>query len=69
MKNVSGKEFARIVEKNGWKLLRVRGSHHVFGKAGEQLRLSIPIHGNHSLKMGMLRDMLKVAGLQESDLE
>ncbi len=32
MKSVSGKEFARILERYGWTLLRVNGSHHIYGK-------------------------------------
>jgi len=37
MRPVTGKEFARLVEQGGWKLLRIRGSHHIYGKetAGE----------------------------------
>ena len=68
MKALSGKEFIKILKKNGWRLLRVRGSHHVYMKADAQLRLSIPVHGNRALKTGMLRDMLKTAGLPEDDL-
>ncbi|MFM8608445.1 MAG: type II toxin-antitoxin system HicA family toxin [Hyphomicrobiales bacterium] len=26
---MSGKEFARLLEKQGWVLLRVSGSHHI----------------------------------------
>jgi predicted RNA binding protein YcfA (HicA-like mRNA interferase family) len=52
----------------GWQLLRVHGSHHVYGKAGSVVRLSIPIHGNQALKTGLLRHILKMAGLQESAL-
>jgi predicted RNA binding protein YcfA (HicA-like mRNA interferase family) len=29
MKSVSGKEFAKLVERHGWGLLRVHGSHHI----------------------------------------
>ena len=28
MRSISGKEFAKILEKNGWQLLRINGSHH-----------------------------------------
>jgi len=28
MKAVSGKEFAKLLERHGWSLLRVQGSHH-----------------------------------------
>ncbi|MGA7805915.1 type II toxin-antitoxin system HicA family toxin [Bradyrhizobium sp.] len=29
MKSVSGRDLARIVERRGWTLLRVSGSHHI----------------------------------------
>lgn len=68
MKSVSGKELARIVEQQGWNLLRVNGSHHIYGKQGSDVRLSIPIHGNKRLKIGLLKHLLKLAGLSEADL-
>jgi len=68
MKSVSGKEFAKTLERHGWALLRVQGSHHIFGKAGSVVRLSVPIHGNQSLKIGLLRNLMKMAGLDETDL-
>lgn len=68
MKSKSGKEFARILERHGWELLRVQGSHHVYGKSGSEIRISIPIHRNQNLKIGLLRHFMKVAGLSESDL-
>ena len=68
MKLVSGKEFAKTIERHGWSLLRVQGSHHIYGKAGSEVRLSVPIHGNQALKVGLLRHLMKMAGLTESDL-
>jgi len=66
MKEVSGGELARPLEKDGWKLARIRGSHHVYIKEGRIDRISIPIHGNKPLKVGLLRHFLKVAGLKEA---
>ena len=68
MKSVSGREFARLVERHGWRLLRINGSHHIYGKAGSVVRLSIPIHGNKALKTGLLRHLLKLAEISESEL-
>ena len=62
---VSGREFARIVERRGWQLLRVAGSHHIYGKPGSIVRLSIPIHGNRPLKKGLLRHLAKLAEIEE----
>ncbi len=69
MKQLSGQEFTKIVERHGWNLLRVQGSHHIYGKAGSTVRLSIPVHGNQPLKRGLIAHLAKLAGLEESDLE
>jgi predicted RNA binding protein YcfA (HicA-like mRNA interferase family) len=68
MKTISGERFTKLLEKHGWKLLRVNGSHHIYGKAGQIERISVPIHGSQLLKIGLLRHLLKVAGLSENDL-
>lgn len=68
MKPVSGKEFAKIVERRGWILLRVQGSHHIYGKPGSQVRLSIPIHKNQTLKLGLQRHLMKLADIEETDI-
>jgi predicted RNA binding protein YcfA (HicA-like mRNA interferase family) len=68
MKSVSGKEFAKVLESNGWDLLRIQSSHHIYGKPGSNVRLSIPIHGNQSMKLGLLKHMMKLAKLSEVDL-
>ena len=68
MKQVSGRELARIVQRRGWTLARVHGSHHVFTMTGRRERIVIPIHGNQPLKVGLLRALMKIADLQESDL-
>ncbi|MGH9433186.1 MAG: hypothetical protein ACRD3T_16775 [Terriglobia bacterium] len=41
----------------------------MYGRAGSIARLSVPIHGNRPLKIGLLRHLLKIAGLEETDLE
>jgi predicted RNA binding protein YcfA (HicA-like mRNA interferase family) len=63
VKALSGKEFARMLESHGWSLQRVNGSHHVYAKAGSPVRISVPNHGNESLKVGLQRHLMKLAGL------
>ena len=67
MKAVSGREFAKAVERKGWVLLRVHGSHHIYGRPGSIVRLSVPIHGNKALKLGLQRHLMKAADLSETD--
>jgi predicted RNA binding protein YcfA (HicA-like mRNA interferase family) len=68
VKQLSGRELARIVQQRGWRLVRIQGNHHVFTMAGRRERLVIPIHGNRPLKVGLLRSLMKIVGLEESDL-
>jgi predicted RNA binding protein YcfA (HicA-like mRNA interferase family) len=68
MKPAGGKELAKAVERAGWQLLRIHGCHHIYGRPGSIVRLSIPMHGNHPLKEGLLRHLMKLAGLTEQDL-
>jgi predicted RNA binding protein YcfA (HicA-like mRNA interferase family) len=65
MKSLSGKDLAKILEKNGWQLLRIQGSHHIYGKPNNVVRLSVPIHGNKPLKSGLQRHLLKLAGITQ----
>ena len=68
MKPVSGRDFARTVERRGWTLLRIKGSHHIYGKRGSTVRLSIPIHGSNPLKRGLLWHLAKLADISREDL-
>jgi predicted RNA binding protein YcfA (HicA-like mRNA interferase family) len=65
---LSGRDFARLVERHGWRLLRINGSHHIYAKQGSVVRLSIPIHGNRSLKSGLLRHLAKLAEIPDEEL-
>lgn len=68
MKAISGKEFAKLLEKKGWVLGRIKGSHHIYVKEGTPVRISIPIHGNKPLKIGLLKHFMKVAGIDKGEL-
>jgi len=56
------------VQAHGWKLARIHGSHHIFTMEGRRERIVIPLHDNQPLKIGLLRALMKIAGLKESDL-
>lgn len=68
MKAVSGKMLCKIVERNGWELKRVSGSHHIYIKDSVDAILSIPVHSNRDLPVGTLRSIMKDAELTEDDL-
>jgi predicted RNA binding protein YcfA (HicA-like mRNA interferase family) len=56
------------VESKGWTLLRIQGSHHIYGMRGNPARLSTPIHGNRPIKTGLQRHILKLAGIDPATL-
>lgn len=68
MKSISGKDFAKILEKHGWKLMRIKGSHHVYMKTGSTARISLPVHKNQDLKIGLLKNIMKIVNIDESEL-
>jgi hypothetical protein len=42
----------------------VNGSHHIYGRVGSVVRLSIPIHGDKAV-----RHLLKAAEIDERELQ
>ena len=42
MKQVSGRDLAKLIQQRGWTLARINGSHHIFTKAGHRERIVIP---------------------------
>jgi predicted RNA binding protein YcfA (HicA-like mRNA interferase family) len=68
LKQISGKEFASLLEEKGWELKRIKGSHHVYMKPANPARISVPIHGNKPLKIGLLKHLIKIAEIDESEL-
>ena len=51
------------LEKSGWKLRAVKGSHHVYTHPGTGAHLSVP-HPKKDLGAGLVHKLLKQAGLK-----
>lgn len=68
MKAISGKRLCKLLEQRGWVLKRVQGSHHIYTQPGSAARISVPVHGNTALKIGLLRSVMKIADIDESEL-
>jgi len=58
---VTGKQMLRLLQKHGWKVERVSGSHHVLTK--EDRTLVVPVHAKE-LGKGLEQKILKEAGLK-----
>lgn len=55
------KDLLKLMQKNGWKVVRVNGSHHILEKDGKIE--TIPIHGK-DVQNGLLNAILKRHGLK-----
>jgi predicted RNA binding protein YcfA (HicA-like mRNA interferase family) len=60
---ISGRTFCRRLEKNGWILRRIKGSHHIYAKPGVSALLVVPVHGDRALKKGLLVRLAKIANI------
>ncbi len=68
MKTLSGKEFAKLLERKGWVLKRINGSHHIYKHPLKTEIISLPIHKNDSLKHGLQKKLMSIAEINDSEL-
>jgi predicted RNA binding protein YcfA (HicA-like mRNA interferase family) len=68
VKTISGKQMCRILERRGWTLARINGSHHIDRHAATGQRTVVPVHANQDLKPGTQRGIMRDAGLTDEDL-
>lgn len=57
----TGKEVVKLLKRNGWQVVRIKGSHHVMKKDGKTE--IIPVHKT-DLPPGLLTAILKRTGLK-----
>ena len=60
---VSGKQVIAALEKEGWYVKRVRGSHHVLRHPSIPDAIPVPVHGSRPIKRGTLASILRAAGI------
>jgi predicted RNA binding protein YcfA (HicA-like mRNA interferase family) len=54
----------KLMERHGWRLDRISGSHHIMIKDGCR-SIPVPIHGSTELPKGLERTILKQAQITE----
>lgn len=60
---MKAKELIKLMESAGFQHVRTSGSHRIFVKKGFP-PISVPVHAGKDLKPGLLRNLLKTAGLE-----
>lgn len=68
LKQISGREFCKILEKLGFEKIYGKGSHMRF-KHPDGRRTVVPVHGNEKLGKGLILEILKQIKLSREDYE
>ena len=59
------REVVRMLERDGWYQVRMRGSHRQFKHAAKRELITVPGRLGDDLAIGTLNSILKKAGLKE----
>ena len=61
---LNGHQIIKAMQRDGFEVVRVSGSHHMLRKPGKSLcKVSVPVHGSQDLPPGTVRSIIKQAGL------
>ncbi len=63
----NSKELIKILEKKGFTFSRQSGSHAIYSNANG-VKVTVPIHGKKDLGKGLLKQIMKDAGLSTEDI-
>lgn len=55
---LTAKDAERLLKDNGFTLLRVKGSHYIYGK--DQKRMIVPFHPGKTLHPKIIKQVLEV---------
>jgi predicted RNA binding protein YcfA (HicA-like mRNA interferase family) len=64
---LAGTRVVRALENAGFKVVRIRGSHHVL-RHPDGRGTSVPVHGDQDVRVGTLRGILRDCGLTADEL-
>lgn len=68
MPSLSAQKVIKILEKKGFVLKRITGSHYIFAHPETKRRVSVPYHRDYVAK-GTLLEIIKEAGISREELE
>jgi predicted RNA binding protein YcfA (HicA-like mRNA interferase family) len=65
---ITGKQLVKVLERTGFYLHRIEGSHHIMKRDFPPARVSVPVHAGKILKLGTYHRIIKIAGLTNDDV-
>jgi predicted RNA binding protein YcfA (HicA-like mRNA interferase family) len=66
--SVSGDKVIKALERHGFKLVRVRGSHHIM-RHPDGRGAAVPVHRGRDMSKGTLRSILRDVDLTAAELD
>lgn len=60
---MNSRELIKLIEKDGWQLVAVKGSHHQYKHPAKAGRVTVP-HPKKDVPLGTLQSIMKQAGLK-----
>jgi len=67
--SLSPRKVITILEKKGFILKRVTGSHYIFAHPETKRRVTVPCHSGHDVARGTLLQILEDAGISKDELQ
>lgn len=64
---IPGEKVVRALERAGFTVARVRGSHHVM-RHPDGRTVVVPVHAGHDIAKGTLRNILAIIGMDAKEL-
>lgn len=60
---MTARELLKLLHKDGWYRVGQRGSHLHLRHPVKKGKVTVPVHGGKDLKLGLLKNIIKGAGL------
>lgn len=61
---MNGKQVIKKLEKLGWRVTRVKGSHHQMANEDGSKYTTIPVHGSKDIDIDLIRKIQRDTGVQ-----
>jgi len=68
---INGRDLVKAMERDGFKVVRIKGSHHIMQKVfpdGERVTIPVPVHAGYIVKIGTLSGILRKARISRERL-
>lgn len=67
LRPVPGKQVIKVLERKGWYVKRVRGSHHIMRHPEIPDACPVPVHRSRPVPVGTLGNILRTTGISREE--